>query len=663
MNLFIHSFRRYSSQFLNRCISLSFIFGRFDFVCFVTLMMWKLIWFNTRLSHLELVMGISDLFIALGGVLIIAGWTLWLAPRWRTLSLLILNILLTALIFSDLVYFRYFEDFISISVLLQVSQVSSLGDSILSLIDISDILLFVDWIAIIPLSILYVRALFQKDKKLKIQRAPLRESRWPTWIRHLIQSSLCLIVGLSMVTVSVLWAASDGAGGVFTGNWSGVSIYNITGLFGFHSYDAYRYARDNWFSNATPSQETMNDVQKWFHAHRSKLQGPRASFSKYKGSNVIIVQVEALENFVIGKSFNGQEITPNMNNLLKESMYFSRFFHQTGDGRTSDADFGVNASLHPLWTGSVFIRYPNHTYDALPALLRASGYATKAYHAYKATFWNRHIMYDNMGYNEFRSEKAYKMDERLGWSIGDNSFLRQSVTHMAKGKKPFYSFLTTLTSHHAYGIPAHEQKLHVEPYQNTIFGDYLQSINYVDRAIGNMIEYLKQLGLWDKSILLLYGDHDNSLHEREPLAHMLGHPISDLDMLEMKKQVPLIVHLPDGANAGAYDRVSGQLDIAPTIAHWLGINTADKYWMGQNLVNADERFVVLHGGLFTNGDIFYKPSMDGVFKHSICYDYGTRKPTDVTACQPFAQEMQQRLHISDLVITLNLIKRFRIDKK
>ncbi|MCE5171088.1 LTA synthase family protein [Paenibacillus profundus] len=647
-------------RYSNRSLRLLSLVGRLDIVWFVVLILWKLIWFDKALSIPNMAMSTSDFWVALGAVLIVGGWTLWLSARWRTLALMILNVLLTILIFSDLVYFRYFQDFISVPVLLQAAQVSSLGDSIASLIMLKDGLLFIDWIVVIPLSIVTFRML-SKERRAQSSSyiLPGSSRRRPKIITRLISGIVSIAIGSLLIAVPVQQATSTWAKGLFAGHWWNASIYNVTGLLGFHGYDVYRYAKDNWFSGATISAEELAGAKQWFADHRADRQGPPVSFSKYKDSNVIIVQAEAFENFVIGKKINGQEITPHLNALLKESMYFNRFFHQTGQGRTSDADFGVNGSLHPLPTGSVFIRYPNQTYDMLPGTLKSAGYETGAYHAYDAGFWNRYLMYNNMGYDFFMSRKDYKVDEPLGWSVGDKSFLRQSVARMAEAQNPFYSFLITLTSHHPYKLPESAQQLNVDPHKDTIFGDYLQAIRYVDDAVGEMIADLKQRGLWDKTIWVLYGDHDNSIGDREPLAQFLGHDISDLDMLEMKNQVPLIVHLPDGANAGTYDTPSGQLDIAPTILHWLGIDAGDKYMMGHNLLDPNNRLVVLRNGSFTDGNVFYVPSADGLFENGTCFDYSTRQTTAVSRCEPLEAEAKHRLSISDQVITHNLIKQFR----
>ncbi|WCR27288.1 LTA synthase family protein [Paenibacillus thiaminolyticus] len=633
------------------------LFGWLSFVFFLTAMMGKLIYFNRTLAIPNMAMNRDDYLVALGALLIAGSWTFWAKERWRPLLLLLLNFALTVLIFADLIYFRYFQDFITIPVLLQAAQVSSLGESIASLIHGKDVRLFLDWLILIPLTIGHARI---RSRESRYQRSMLSGGKTRgRMLQRAAAGLLAIVVGTVLVAVPVKQATSTWAKGLFSSVWWSASVYNITGLLGFHGFDVYRYVKENLMGGASLSEAEMKDAEAWFAAHRPDRQGPASSFGRYAGSNVIIVQGEAFENFVIGAKVNGQEITPNLNALRKESLYFTRFFHQTGQGRTSDADFGVNAGLHPLPSGSVFIRYPGQTYDTLPAMLRAEGYRTGAFHAYDAGFWNRYIMYQNMGYDFFRSKKDYVLDEPVGWTVGDKSFFRQSVERMSSETQPFYSFLITLASHHPYKLPTSVQKLDVGPYKDTMFGDYLQSMHYVDEAVGEMIADLKQRGLWDKTIWVFYGDHDNSIGETEPLSRLLGHPVSKLDMLEMKNQVPLFIHLPDGAQRGTYDTVAGQLDVAPTLLHWLGIDAADAYMMGHNLLLPERRLVVLRNGSYTDGSIFYVPSADGLFEHGTCFDYAAREKTDVARCQQYEAEAKRRLTVSDHVITHNLIKRFR----
>src|SRR5690606_7235512 len=174
----------------------------------------------------------------------------------------------------------------------------------------------------------------------------------------------------------------------------------------------------------------------------------------YKGKNVLMVQVEALQDFMFNTSIGGKEITPNLNKLMKESAYYSNFYHQTSNGRTSDADFAANCSMQPIMNGSVFIQYSGHTFDCMPNILKDHNYSASVFHAYQGGFWNRNSMYKSMNYDMFYNLKHFVTDESVGWAVGDKSFFRQSMDVLSDQKKPFYGFLITLTSHHPYSMPA-----------------------------------------------------------------------------------------------------------------------------------------------------------------------------------------------------------------
>ena len=114
------------------------------------------------------------------------------------------------------------------------------------------------------------------------------------------------------------------------------------------------------------------------------------------------------------------------------------------------------------------------------------------------------------------------MNDVLGWSLSDKAFFAQSLDRMKGIKQPFYSFLITLTSHHPYYVPKDARKLDTGEFEGTMFGDYLQSIHYVDEAFGQFAEQMKEQGLWDNTILLIYGDHDNSIKEISDYEKFLG---------------------------------------------------------------------------------------------------------------------------------------------
>ncbi|WP_250645656.1 LTA synthase family protein [Paenibacillus lutimineralis] len=197
-----------------------------------------------------------------------------------------------------------------------------------------------------------------------------------------------------------------------------------TGLIGFHTFDTYR-SIEGLFQSYTVNANDYNIYKQWFREHNAAIGADTPYRGIAKGKNVLIVQIEALQSFVINKSIDGQIITPNLNELAKESLYFDHFYHQNAQGRTSDAEFTVKASLQPLAAGSVYIRFPKNDYEALPSILKRNGYDTAAFHAFRAGFWNRNVMYRNIGYNRFYSASDFVYDEkkeRIGWGLNDIGF-------------------------------------------------------------------------------------------------------------------------------------------------------------------------------------------------------------------------------------------------
>lgn len=639
------------------------------YILFLGIMLAKLMFLHSGLHAPNIDMNRLDKLIALGSVMLLSFWVLWLPRRGQTIALLIINLLLTLLIYSDIVYYRYFQDFITVPVLFQAGQMDALGGSIFALLRPSDLYLFADWLLLLVYAIgvvLFRRNTYTNNNEQFSYYARSSHSRPSSRLMRVLKRSangvVALILGCMLTFGPIHSYATTWAKALFTGNWWSLAMYNVTGLIGFHGYDIYLYAKDHLGPLPELSQKEASSMKLWFNEHNAEQSALNDSFGKYSGSNIVVIQAEAFMNFVVGRSINGQEVTPNLNALIKENTYFSNYYHQTSQGRTSDADFASNGSLYPLVSGSVFVRYPDHQFDTLPAILKSKGYSTNAFHAYEGSFWNRQIMYKAMGYDHFYNKKDFKIDEPLGWSLGDKSFLRQSLNIMDSAEsiqKPFYSFLTTLSSHHPYSLPAAKQGLDTGEFKGTIFGDYLQAVHYTDEALGELVSDMKQRGLWDNTILAFYGDHDNSIQDTSYYEQFLGKSLSKLDMHQIMHQVPLLIHLP-GTNASVVDsNPAGQMDLTPSILHLLGISQDPYYLMGNNLFSGKERLVTLRTGAFADAKRSYLPSENGQFNSGTCYSLESREAIDVSGCSTGFETSKQRLQISDDIMKYDGIKMLR----
>ena len=144
----------------------------------------------------------------------------------------------------------------------------------------------------------------------------------------------------------------------------------------------------------------------------------------FEGKNVIVIHAESMMRNAMNLSFNDIEVTPTLNKLSKEGMYFSNFYSQVSVGTSSDSELTYNTSLMPTKSGTAFVSYSDRDYISTPELLKEKGYYTFSMHANNADFWNRRAMHKSLGYDRFFSKKDYKVtkENTIGLGLSDKEF-------------------------------------------------------------------------------------------------------------------------------------------------------------------------------------------------------------------------------------------------
>jgi phosphoglycerol transferase MdoB-like AlkP superfamily enzyme len=387
-------------------------------------------------------------------------------------------------------------------------------------------------------------------------------------------------------------------------------------------------------------------------------------FGTSKGRNIIVIQVEALQDFVINMNYNGQEITPNLNKLmLMDSIYFNRFYQQLGKGNTSDAEFVTQNSLYPSMDLPAYSKYQNNRFMGLPMIMRENGYNTYAFHAYKPEFWNRQNIYPMLGYDRFINMNDYELDETFGWGLSDKCFFEQSAEYISNAKQPFYSFLITLSSHHPYALPQKYKKIHLQPeHKDTLLGRYIQIINYTDEALGLFIDKLKEYGLYENSIIAIYGDHRgiaSGIAENDRLmSELLGYEYTFAESLN----VPLLIHIPGTDIHETNLIVGGQMDFLPTMLNLMGIKENRLKLFGQDLLNARKGFVASQSnmikGSFIDDNKIFVMSRDGLFEHSNAWYLSSNEPVDLELCRDGYERALREIRESEYILANDLIQEF-----
>lgn len=603
----------------------------YDTVLISFLIVGKVLFFYRDFTDANLV-GIAAGSFAI--TMVVTCWTALFPNRIRSIMLITMDILLTFVLFANAIFYKFYNSFMTLSMLKQASQVQGVSDSLISVIEPSDIVLFADLFVIIPLF----------------------------YITHMRKNSVASIIKhrslrfLGYYTVGFVMLASLFSGIIETyGKESATQVHdnnlllNNMGILSFHVADIV-------LGRQGSVEMTTQEIRKWNDIQQAKAS--KKHFGEAKDKNIIIIQMEALQQFVINTKVDGQEITPNMNKFIKSSMYFDNYFSQIAQGNTSDAEFMALNSLYPLATGSAYILKGDQDYHALPEVLSDESYKSYAYHAFNSDYYNRLHMYDTLGFEDYINKEDFEHHdgEKIGLGLSDEEMFKQSYEEIKKSGQKSMHFLISLSGHHPYEIPEEKKGLKITAGQfEPIFENYLQAQNYADRALGSFLDKLEQDGILDESIVVVYGDHFAPGLHADDMYKLLGKDKKPniYESSELFK-VPFIVRLPEGKAAGVVDNTGGQIDLYPTIINLLGLNKKETFYLGHDLLNAKSYAAFrthIPSGSVVNNDYFYISMGDGVFENGTCYDRKTGTATEVNLCIEPYREAKNGIKTSDYILS------------
>lgn len=538
--------------------------------------------------------------------------------------------ILSIVLYANVVFYRFFTDFITLPVLFQTSNFGDLGGSASSSIYFTDIFYFADVI------LLFILA--RKIAKQPVQQQAKKIHRKAYYV--FASAFFFLNLGLAEIERPQL----------LTRSFDREMLVKNIGTYNYHIYDAYVQSKSQ-AQRAFADGSELVEVNNYVRANHVENQSPLEGIAKDK--NIIVVSMESLQNFVINKDMNGEVITPFLNELTqdKDTMYFSNFYHQTGLGKTSDSEFIVENSLYPLGGGAVFFTHGGNTYNSLSERLGENGYHTSVMHANNKSFWNRDMMYKSLNVEKFFDIESYTVEEgqAVNWGLKDIPFFEQSVQLMKDIPQPFYTRMITLTNHYPFTLDEEDKMIPEYDSNSGTLNRYFQTVRYMDESLRVLFDQLKAEGLYEDSIIIMYGDHYGiSENHNKAMSQYLGEEVTPY-VSQGLQEVPLFIHIPDSGLGGERTDIAGQIDLRPTILHMAGIETSKDIQLGTDLFAEDrEQKVVFRDGGFVTEDF--------VFTKNTCYDAKTGVEIEMANCQEDADAANQELSYSDQLINGDLLR-------
>lgn len=555
----------------------------------------------------------------------------------------LINLLLSILMFGDELYYGYSTSFLSVSQLSNVQYSEQIAVALKELLHIYQVLYFVDIIIILLLLI----TRFVKIEKIK-KRA---------YKPAIVYISIMIIVYATTIS-SYISAAEEKKYN------KKMQVENGT-LYAVHYIDVKSNINLRKTAKYTSKDDMMVAYDKLKNVYDEKYKGDIYGFDGVaKDKNVIMLQLESYQSFLIDKKINGKEITPNINKFLKENINIKNMMIQSYS-TTADSEHSSITSMYPLENGMAFAQYSGNSYDDIFKEYKNAGYYTMYLNGNDENFWNRKNVYRLMDIDELDFIDDYDENSLLinKW-ISDEDLYKQSVQKMKKAEEEngkFFASILSASCHNAFDLPGledREGRVDVEvgeEYDDTFFGHYLEAANYADYSFGIFIDELKKNDLYDNTVIFIFGDHYGmQMYNNEMLDFIKkeDHELSNVETEINYINVVCGIRIPGIDEHMEIDKTISKLDIKPTLTALSGIE--DGISLGTSMWGTKD-FACLNNGVivtdnyYYNGDWYDRQNNEKINLDSISeeekelFDYYTK-------C------MDEEITISNSIVLNNLLK-------
>ena len=329
-------------------------------------------------------------------------------------------------------------------------------------------------------------------------------------------------------------------------------------------------------STAEVDSEGSNPLAGSLAAHATLASTPQT-----QKRNVVLIHLESTRAESTTPYNSGLKTTPFLDELAKSSLLAEQYY--TTVEHTSKASVSVNCGIEPHLVQPVTEAKPDGIpVPCLASLLKNQGYNTAFFQSSTQDFEDFGDLVKNLGYEDYyplesMDTKGFKKTNYFGYE--DDIMLKPSEDWLKEHKdEPFVAEYLTGTGHHDYRCL--DTRYGSEDFSNDdLLNRYLNCLRLQDIFLKELMEQYKQLGLYDNTIFIIYGDHGEGFGEHGLYVH------DDIPYQEGLK-VPLIIHAPGLLEGGRrVDGLSGHTDILPTVLEMLGYEVKDGEYPGYSLLH------------------------------------------------------------------------------
>ncbi len=545
------------------------------------------------------------------------------------------GLLMITVFVADRIYLRFFADLPSVGSLSTMGQTDEIGQSIISLFTECDVIFLLLGLAGGGI-VLAVRV-------IGCEAPPLRR-------RAAAATVFCIAAGIG------LWWAAERP--IHRQVFRRVFVAREIGVTAAHILDFSRAAH-NGLRQKTVSDAAIDRLERWFLETADDRRGEGPTFGVARDMNVVMVQAESVQAFVVGLEIGGRLVMPHLTRWATEGLWFTQVADQTGHGRSSDAELITQTSLLPLADGAAAFKTAANHYTSLAGVLAEQGYQTISAVPFDRAFWNRGISHRAYGYETSLFPPDFEPGRKIGWGLNDRDFLGQMGDRLVELPRPFCAWMLTLSLHHPFeGFPDDLEELDVGRWAGGPVGEYVHTMHYLDQALGDLEGRLEAAGLLDQTVIVVWGDHDAGFEWTPDIAGLMGVSTGQIGWYQSQR-VPVIIKAPRQLGlSGVFEQPAGQIDVAPTVAGLLGIDGSQFAWMGRNLLGSPgDAPVVGEYDCWTTRSHLFLQGNDGTLEGGQCRDRPSLERQPVGECGTAFNAARDRIAVAQRVLRFNLQER------
>ena len=618
-----------------------------------------------RMTLLENSFSLKPFLIDTGIILLVSSFSYFIKSKSKIKYFTIWSFIFVLICIINAHYYGYYSSFASISLLATSTFVMDVSDAV-----VKDVLHLKYFIYLWQLIGLFYLNYLLKKKGYYENRISFNKKKM---FKKTALTSIAIICSALIFVTGSEWNR-------FRNLWNRETVVRVFGIYTYQFNDLVQSLRPQ-LNNLFGHDKAYKEVKEYYE--QNKYQQENNEYTAiFEGKNVIAIHAESIQSIALNRTFNNQEVTPNLNKLANEGIYFSNFYSQVGVGTSSDAEFTYATSLIPSLSGTVFVNYFDTEYVTIQKLLKEKGYYVASMHANNGDFWNREVMHKNMGYDQFYDKEFFTINETIGLGLSDKSFFKQVIPYLQdikESNEKFYTTLIMLSNHTPFDdlqlmdefetvvmYDVGNEKISANPIEGTMLENYFRSEHYADQAIGQLINDLDENGLLENTVLVIYGDHEARIDKEEydllynynPLTGEL-YDEDDKNYIEynkydyeIDKKAPFIIWTKDAEYNKEVTTPMGMIDVLPTLGNMLNVHS--EYQLGNDIfsIKDGDNIVVFTDASYITSKIYYSSQKNEIY------------PTNNQAVEEKyvienSKKADKIIEISNDIISFDLIKELK----